>query len=70
MRWATLSGEVLPTTQETSDWEMRQADLETNRANAEAQRAILAEQRTAAEIEAPQADEAEIARLKTLLANK
>lgn len=84
LRWATLSGEVLPTAQETSDREMRRADaeakrakieaqrakVEAQRANAEAQRATLAEQRIAAEIEARQAAEAEIARLQTLLANK
>ena len=63
LRWATLSGEVLPTAQETS---VQQAQ----RAEVEAQRATLAEQRIADEVEARQAAEAEIARLQALLANK
>jgi hypothetical protein len=63
LRWATLSGEILPTAQETSD-------QQAQRAESEAQRATLAEQRIAAEVEARQAAEAEIARLQALLANK
>jgi hypothetical protein len=56
LRWETLQGELLPTPQEARDAEKRRANAEKQRANSADQRAEIAE--------------AEIVRLKALLADK
>ncbi|MDG4551115.1 MAG: Uma2 family endonuclease [Candidatus Contendobacter sp.] len=56
LRWATLEGDLLPTDQETLAAAMQRADQERQRADAEAQRAAAAE--------------AEVARLRALLAGQ
>jgi hypothetical protein len=63
LRWATLRGELLPSLQEARDQAEQRANQEAQRANQEAQRAIIEARRA-------QAAEAEIARLKALLADK
>ena len=84
LRWAKLNGQLLPTSSEERDFEARRANDEAQRAeaqaqrandeaqraDAEAQRAEVQAQRAEAEMKARQAAEAEIARLKALLAEK
>jgi Uma2 family endonuclease len=70
LRWETLQGTLLPTPQEARDAEKQRANTEEQRANAEEQRANSAEQRADAEAQRAEAAEAEIARLKALLAEK
>lgn len=54
LRWATLKGELLPTGEETVEIERQRAEVERQRADVEAQRAAVAE--------------AEVVRLRALLA--
>ena len=84
LRWATLRGELLLSPQEARDKEAQRANQEAQRATQEAQRANQeaqranqetlranqAEQRAVIEARRAQEAEAEIARLKVLLADK
>ena len=68
LRWATLEGELLPTYQEALTAEKRRAEAEAQRAEAEARRAEAEAQRAEAEAQRAIAAEAEVARLRALLA--
>jgi Uma2 family endonuclease len=77
LRWATLEGNLLPTPQEMAEAEAQRAEAEAQRAEAEAQRAETEKQRAEAEARRAETEarraaeaEAEVARLRALLAGQ
>ena len=68
LRWAMLDGELLPTPQEALELERQRADAEAQRAEAEWQRAEAERQHAKAEAQRATVAEAEVARLRALLA--
>jgi Uma2 family endonuclease len=77
LRWATLEGDLLPTSRELLELETQRvkqerqrAEMERQRAEAERQRAEAERQRAEAERQRAEAAEVEIARLRALLAGQ